>query len=186
MGRLIYFMITSLDGFVADREGGFGWGQPSEEVLAVINEETAPVGTFLYGRKIYELMQVWETDPAIAADSPGSTDFARIWQRAEKIVFSTTLPEVATTKTRLLREFDPAAVRVLKEQSAADLTIEGPTLAAQALRHSLVDEIGTIICPLALGGGLRFLPDMRLPLELTEQRSFDNGMVQLRYNVTGG
>lgn len=185
MGRLIYFMITSLDGFVADREGRFDWGEPDEEVLAAINEETAPVGTYLYGRKIYELMQVWETDPTIAAGSPGSVDFARIWQRAEKVVFSTTLTETVTDRTRLLREFDPAAVRALKEQSAADLTIEGPTLAAQALRHGLVDEIGTIVCPLTVGGGLRFLPDMRLSLELTGQRSFDSGMVQLRYNVAG-
>jgi len=139
MGRLVYWMNCALDGFVNDPNGEFDWGAPSEEVLEAINDEMEGVSTYLYGRRIYELMRVWELDPAFAAgDSPGSARFARLWREAEKIVYSTTLTEVNTARTRLERTFDPEAVRRLKAESAGDLTVDGPTLAAHALRHGLV------------------------------------------------
>lgn len=185
MGKLVYWMNCSLDGFVNDANGEFDWGAPSEEVLEAINDEMAGVSTYLYGRRIYELMRVWELDPAFAAgDSPGSARFARLWQEAEKIVYSTTLTEVNTARTRLERTFDPEAVRRLKAESAGDLTVDGPTLAAHALRHGLVDEISPLVSPVVLGGGLPFLPPgLRLDLALTDTRRFDSGAVRLSYAV---
>lgn len=185
MGKLVYWMNCSLDGFVNDANGEFDWGAPSEEVLDAINDEMAGVSTYLYGRRIYELMRVWELDPAFAAgDSPGSARFARLWQEAEKIVYSTTLPEVTTARTRLERTFDPEAVRRLKAESAGDLTVDGPTLAAHALRHGLVDEISPLVSPVVLGGGLPLLPPgLRLDLVLTDTRRFDSGAVRLSYAV---
>ncbi|MGJ9405995.1 dihydrofolate reductase family protein [Nesterenkonia aurantiaca] len=184
MGKLIYFMLVSADGYVADEDGDFQWGEPDEEVMRAINDQTRGIGTYLYGRKIYELMSVWETDPALAEDSPQAAEFAKIWTAAEKIVYSTTLTEVTTRRTRIERDFDPAEVQRIKEASAEDLTIEGPTLAAHALRHGLVDEVHLLICPMVLGGGLRMLPKMRMALTLRGERRFGNGMVQLSYAVT--
>lgn len=183
MGKLIFFMLVSADGYVADRAGDFQWGEPDEEVMESINDQTRDIGTYLYGRKIYELMSVWETDPSLAEDSPGSADFARIWTAAEKIVYSTTLSEPTTSRTRIEREFNPAEVQRIKEASAKDLTIEGPTLAAHALGHGLVDEVHLLVCPLILGGGLRMLPDQRVTLSLLDEHRFSKGMVQLSYAV---
>ncbi|GAA1116622.1 dihydrofolate reductase family protein [Nesterenkonia jeotgali] len=184
MGNLIFFMLLSADGYVADAAGDFQWGEPDEEVMAAINDQTRNIGTYLYGRKIYELMSVWETDPGLAEDSAASAEFAEIWTAAEKIVYSTTLTEVTTRRTRIEREFDPAQVQRLKESSAKDLTIEGPTLAAHALRHGLVDEIHMLICPVVIGGGLRMLPEFRVEMTLRDVHRFSNGMVQLSYTVT--
>ncbi|PRZ17564.1 dihydrofolate reductase family protein [Nesterenkonia sandarakina] len=183
MGNLIYFMLVSADGYVADQSGDFQWGEPDEEVMEAINDQTREIGTYLYGRKIYELMSVWETDPSLAEGSVQSAEFAKIWTAAEKIVYSTTLTEATTTRTRIEQEFDPAEVQRIKDASAADLTIEGPTLAAHALRHGLVDEIHMLVCPLVLGGGLSMLPELRIELTLRDEHRFCNGMVQLSYDV---
>ena len=184
MGRLFYSMIVSADGYVADPEGRFDkWARPDEEVLEAVNEDTADVGTFLYGRRMYEMMAVWETDPAVQSQSPQSEVFARHWQSREKVVYSTTLEEVGTRLTRLERGFAPQVVRALKETADHDLTVDGPTLAAEALRHGLVDEVHMLVCPIVIGGGLRMLPDFRLNLRLQTERGFGNGMVQLKYSV---
>ncbi|MGC5615027.1 dihydrofolate reductase family protein [Georgenia sp. Z1491] len=186
MGRLIYWMNVSLDGYVAGPDGSPGWAEPSAEVMAAFNADTADVGTFLYGRRIYELMSVWETDPTIAAGSAGNAEFARLWQAADKVVHSATLGVVPTRRTRVERAFRPTDVETLKRSTTADLTVNGPTLAAQALRAGLVDEVGIYLWPVALGGGLRFLPDdVRLDLRLTSERRFAGGTVRLRYDVVG-
>ncbi|MEU3019560.1 dihydrofolate reductase family protein [Nocardiopsis sp. NPDC007018] len=184
MGRLLYSMILSADGYVADSEGRFAdWARPDEEVLEAVNEDTADVGTFLYGRRMYEMMAVWETDPAVQSQSPQSEEFARHWQSKEKIVYSTTLEDVDTKLTRLERDFTPKEVRAVKETAGHDLTVDGPSLAAEAFRHGLVDEVHMLVCPIVLGGGLRMLPDVRLNLRLRAERRFGNDMVQLKYTV---
>ena len=185
MGKLVYSMITSVDGYVADDDGEFAsWARPDEEALAAVNDQTAQVGTYLYGRRMYEMMSVWETDPAVAAQSPESEDFAGLWRAADKVVFSRTLDQVHTDRTRLEPAFDPAAVQALKDTSEQDLTVDGPTLAATALQHGLVDEISMLICPVSLGGGLAFLPRRRLDLHLLDEHRFTSGVVYLRYTVT--
>lgn len=184
MGNLIYSMIVSLDGYVADDAGEFAsWAQPDEQVLAAINDESASASTYLLGRRMYEMMAVWETDPDIIGQSPESMQFARIWQRADKVVFSRTLTSVHTSRTRLRSRFDAAEVAQIKSDAAGDVTVDGPTLAAEAIRHGLVDRIDMLLCPVTVGGGLRFLPDHRLDLKLRHEQRFDNGMVQLRYEV---
>ena len=184
MGKLLYSMIVSLDGYVADREGEFSsWAQPDEQVLAAINEELENVSTYLLGRRMYEMMAVWETDAEVIEQSPESMQFARIWQSADKVVYSRTLESVPTRRTRLRSEFDPQEVAQLKAGSDGVLTIDGPTVAGGAIGHGLVDQIDVLLCPVTLGGGLRFLPDHRLDLALRDEQRFDNGMVQLRYDV---
>lgn len=183
MGQLIYSMIVSLDGYVSDQQGRFDWGMPDEEVLAAVNNDMETVGTYLYGRHMYEVMQVWETDPHIARGSPGSQAFATLWQQADKVVYSTGLAETPTNRTQLRREFDPVEVQRLKVSSRKHLTVDGPTLAAAAFRHDLVDQIHMIICPVVAGGGLAFFPNRPMDLELVQQQRFGNGMVQLRYEV---
>jgi dihydrofolate reductase len=186
MGRLIYMTIASLDGYVADREGDFGWAAPGEEAHAFVNDLVRPVGTHLYGRRMYETMRGWETDPSLAAHGPVTADFAAIWQAAEKIVYSRTLTAVDTARTRIERTFDPAAVRAMKAAAPADLTVSGPGLAAHALRAGLVDDLHLLLAPAVVGGGNPALPaDLRLQLELRGQRSFPDGMVYLRYACTG-
>lgn len=181
MGQLIYSMIVSADGYVADRDGNFDWAVPDEEVLSAINADTSEVTTYLYGRRMYEMMHVWETDPDLAQSSPQSAEWAKLWCSKEKVVYSTTLDEVWTTRTRLEREFRAEDVAAFKENG--DLTVDGPTLAAEALRLGLVDQIHMLVCPVTVGGGLAMLPDLRLDLELLSARSFSNGMVQLKYGV---
>ncbi|WGM32064.1 dihydrofolate reductase family protein [Brevundimonas sp. NIBR11] len=184
MPKLIYSFLSSLDGYVADRNGGFDWAEPDEEVLAFINDLERPLRSYLYGRRLYEMMTGWETDPSFAGLSPASADFAEIWKAAEKVVYSTTLDEAPTTKTRIERAFDPEAVRRLKAASATDIAIGGPTLAAHALKAGLVDEIQLFIAPVLVGGGLKMFPDGgSLPLVLLDTRRFDGGMTYLRYQV---
>ena len=181
MSKLIYFMPTSLDGYIAD-DGNFEWSVPSEEVFAFINDLHRPIGTYLCGRKEYETMAVWETPEVLPDLTPVMLDFARIWQAAEKIVYSKSRETVSTPRTRLEREFDPQAIRELKAQSPLDISVAGPTLAAHAIRAGLVDEYHLLVAPAMLGGGIRVLPgDVRMNLELLGERRFGNGMVYLRY-----
>ena len=186
MAKLIYSMLTSLDGYIEDEHGGFGWAAPDEEVHSYVNELASSFGTYLYGRRMYETMVYWET-AYTAHDQPQFVlDWARRWQAAEKIVYSRTLAEPCTTRTRIEREFDPDAVRRLKANAERDITVNGPELAAHALRAGLVDELQMIVCPVVVGGGKRFFPDgVRSDLELVEERAFRKGVVVLRYAVRG-
>ncbi len=184
MARLIYSAITSLDGYIEDMDGNFDWAAPDEEVHRFINNLERGAGTHLYGRQMYETLQVWETDPNLAADSPLTRDFAEIWQAANKIVYSRTLQTVSTHKTKLERTFDPEAIRTLKEAVEQDILIGGPEIAAHAFRSGLIDECQFFLTPIIVGGGKPCLPDnLRLDLELLEEHRFDNGMVFLRYQV---
>ena len=184
MVKLIYVMNVSLDGYIADEDGKFDWGAPDEEYYSFINDLERPVGTYLYGRQLYELMQVWETDPAAAAQSPGTREFAEIWQPADKVVYSRTLPTASTTRTRIEPDFDPEAVRHLKAAAERDVTVGGPTLGAHAITAGLVDEYHLFVWPVVVGGGKPFLPNMvRLQLELLDERRFGNGVVYLRYRT---
>jgi len=183
MAKLIYSAIMSLDGYTADTEGNFNWSMPDEEIHAFVNDLERDVGTYLLGRRMYEVMSVWETMDT-RDEPPVIQDYARIWQGADKVVYSTTLDTPSTPKTRLERQFLPEAVRDLKEDSDRDISIGGPTLAAHALKAGLVDECRLFINPVAVGGGLRFLPDgLKAQLELVDQRRFGNGVVYLRYRA---
>ncbi len=184
MPRLIYSAIASLDGFIEDSDGRFDWAFPGEAVHTYINDLERAAGIHLYGRKMYEMMSVWETDPDIAASSPAGRDFAEIWQAAEKIVFSKTLKDVVTRKTRLERTFDPEVIRTLKNTAECDIVIGGSNLAAHAFRAGLIDEIHLFLAPVAVGGGKPALPgSLRLDLRLLDERRFDNDMVFLHYQV---
>jgi dihydrofolate reductase len=186
MARLIYSAIMSLDGYVADEHGDFDWAAPDEEVHAFVNDLERPVGTYLYGRRMYETMVYWETAHTIADQRPVSQDFTRIWQAAEKVVYSRTLAAVSSGRTRIERDFDPAAVRRMKASAERDITVGGPELAAHAIRAGLVDEWQLFVVPVLVGGGTRALPeDVRLTLDLLEARRFGSGVVLLRYR-TGG
>jgi dihydrofolate reductase len=183
VARLLYASITSLDGYVADADGSFAWSAPDEEVHAFINDTQRKIGTYLYGRRLYEVLQAWETMDV--ADEPEvMQDYARIWRAADKIVYSTTLPTVSTARTRLERAFDVETVRSLKQSSDHDLLVGGPGLAATALRAGLVDEIRQIVVPEVVGGGTAFLPPgLALGLTLLDERRFSNGTVHLAYEV---
>lgn len=184
MAKLIFSAIMSLDGYYADADGEFGWGAPDEEVLAFVNELERPIGTYLYGRRMYETMRGWEArdDQSLAGVPPGDADFRRIWQAADKIVYSTTLRAPLTARTQLRQHFDPDEVRKLKADADRDLTVGGPHLAAQAIRAGLVDEYQLFAVPILVGGGTPALPDhVRLSLELLDERRFGNGVVHLRY-----
>lgn len=185
MGKLVYSMLTSVDGYTQDEHGRFGWGIPvNEEVHTYINALASTLGTYLYGRRMYETMVYWETAHTIPGLPPFALDWARQWQAAEKIVYSRTLAEPSSARTRIVREFDPDAVRRLKADAAHDISVDGPELAAQAIRAGLVDEFQLIVCPVVVGGGTRFFPDgVRLDLELFEERRFENGALILRYGV---
>lgn len=184
MARLLYLMNTSLDGYVEDDQGKFDWAAPSEEWIGHINKLTSSSSPYLYGRKMYESMVYWETEYAAHNHPPFLLDFARQWQAAEKIVYSTTLAEPGSARTQIAREFDPDAVRRLKVDH--DMTINGPELAAHALRAGLVDEIQMFVWPVVTGGGKPFLPaGLRLNLELLDAKTFRNGGVALRYAVRG-
>ncbi|HEV2745206.1 MAG TPA: dihydrofolate reductase family protein [Rubrobacter sp.] len=186
MAKLVYPAIASLDGYIADEDGRFDWAVPDEEVHAFINDLYRPVGTYLYGRRMYEMMVGWETDPSIAEQSPLMRDFAEIWQAADKVVYSGTLEEASTSKTRMERAFDPEAVRRLKASTGRDLTVSGPDLATHAFRAGLVDEVHLFLAPAVVGGGKRALPEgVRVGLELLDERRFGNGMVYLRHRTTG-
>jgi dihydrofolate reductase len=183
VAKLIYSAITSLDGYVADEEGNFDWAEPGEEVHTFINDLERPVGYYLYGRRLYEVMVAWETMP-LSDQPPFMRDFAEIWRAAEKIVYSRTLQAVSTAKTRIERDFDPEAVRQMKAAAEGDLTVGGPDLAAQAFKAGLVDECHLFVAPILVGGGKRSLPnDLRLKLELLDERRFGNGMVHIHYGT---
>jgi dihydrofolate reductase len=186
VAKLIYSAIASLDGYIADEDGSFDWAVPDEEVHAFINDLIRPFGTYLYGRRMYEMMVGWETDPALAEQSPLMRDFAEIWKAADKVVYSRTLEAVSTSKTRMERDFDPETVRQLKASTGRDLTVSGPDLATHAFRAGLVDECDLFLAPVVVGGGKRALPEgVRVGLELLDERRFGNGMVYLRHRTTG-
>jgi dihydrofolate reductase len=183
MAKLIYSAISSLDGYVADADGKFDWAEPDEEVHRFANDLERPVGTHLYGRRMYDVMVYWET--AGAGQPAFIKDFAEIWRAADKIVYSKTLETVSSAKTRIEREFDPEAVRQLKESTERDLTVGGPELAAHAIEAGLVDEYHLFLAPVVVGGGKPSLPDdVRVQLELLDERRFGNGTVHLHYRTT--
>ncbi len=187
MANLIYSTLSSLDGYIEDEAGQFDWAVPSDEVHAFINDAMRPVGTHLYGRRMYEMMRVWETDPGLTTDSPLMADFARLWQAADKVVFSRTLERVSTSRTRLVREFEPDMVRQMKAREERDLIIGGSVLATEAFRAGLVDECQLFLVPISVGGGKPSLPNgLRLLLDLAEQRRFADGTVYLRYLIKRG
>jgi dihydrofolate reductase len=184
VAKLVYSAIMSLDGYIADEDGGFDWAMPDEEVHAFINDLDRSLGTHLYGRRMYETMTVWETDPALADSSPLMRDFAQIWQAADKIVYSSTLEAVSTARTRIERDFDPGAVRKIKASAGRDIIVGGPGLAAHAFKAGLVDECHLFVAPISVGGGKRSLPvGVRVKLELLDERRFEGGMVYFRYRT---
>jgi dihydrofolate reductase len=175
---------VSLDGFIEDDQGRFDWTEPDDEQFAFITDLVRPVGTWLYGRRLYEAMAVWETDPTLAAQSDLRADFAQVWQAGDKVVYSTTLDAVSTAKSRLERRFDPDSVREMKNAASRDLTVGGANLAAQAFRDGLVDECHLFISPVIIGRGKPSLPsDVRIRLELLDERRFDNGIVYVRHRI---
>jgi dihydrofolate reductase len=184
MAKLIYSTIASLDGYVSDEAGNFDWAAPDEEVHAFVNDLERPIGTYLYGRRMYEVMVAWETAHTWAVQSPVVKDFTQIWQAADKIVFSKTLESVSSTKTRIERDFDPAAVRQMKASEGRDLSVGGPELAAVAIKAGLVDECHLFLTPIVVGGGNQSLPaDVRVQLELIDERRFGSGVVHLHYRI---
>jgi dihydrofolate reductase len=183
MADLIYSALASLDGYVADEEGGFAWAEPDEDVHTFVNDLTRPVGTYLLGRRMYEVLVAWETLET-ADQPPPIRDFAELWRAADKIVYSTTLEAPSSAKTRIERSFEPEAIRAMKLTEKRDLTVGGPHIAAQALRAGLVDEWHLFLAPVVVGGGTRALPDgLFLNLELLDERRFESGFVFLRYRV---
>jgi dihydrofolate reductase len=184
MAELIYVSNVSLDGFIEDEHGSFDWTPPSDEVFAFITDLLRPVGTHLYGRRLYETMAVWETDPALAAHSELMADFAHVWQGADKIVYSTTLDAVSTARSRLERHFDPGSIRRMKAEARGDLIVGGANLAAHAFRAGLVGECHLFIYPVIVGRGKPSLPsELRTELELLDERRFESGVVYVRYRI---
>jgi dihydrofolate reductase len=184
MAKLIYSAITSLDGYIADEDGYFDWAVPDEEVHTFINDLERTIGTYLYGHRMYEVMVGWETDPTLAEQSSVMRDFAQTWQAADKIVYSKTLRAVSTARTQMERDFDPEAVLKMKVSAGQDMAVGGPELAAQAFKAGLVDELHLFVVPIVVGGGKRSLPnDVRLKLELIDERRFSSGMVHLHYRT---
>jgi dihydrofolate reductase len=182
VGKLVYATLCSLDGFVADEQGDFGWAAPDEEVHAAVNDIERTVGTQLYGRRMYDVLTAWET---MESDEPVIRDFAEIWRGADKVVYSRTLEEPRSARTRIEREFDPEAVRALKESAESDISIGGPELAGQAIAAGLVDELHLFLSPVIVGAGNPALPSgVRVRLELLSERRFAGGVVQLHYAVS--
>jgi dihydrofolate reductase len=185
MASLIYSAITSLDGYVADEDGNFDWAEPDEEVHALVNDLERRVGTYLYGRRMYEVMAAWEHMGTDGDEPPFIRDYAEIWRGADKVVYSTTLATASTARTRIERSFDADAVRQMKEQAELDISVGGPGLAAQAISVGVVDEYQLFVSPVVVGGGTRALPEhVRLELELLDERRFANGVVYVHYRAT--
>ncbi len=183
MGKLIYSAITSLDGYLEDAEGNFDWAEPDEEVLSFVNDIERPVGTYLYGRRMYETMVSWETI-SVADQTPVVRDFAELWQAADKVVYSGSLEAVSSARTRIEREFDSRAIREIKGAQERDITVGGPNLAAQAFSAGLVDECQLFLTPVVVGDGKPSLPDnVHLQLELLGERRFRSGVVFLHYRT---
>jgi dihydrofolate reductase len=184
MAKLIYSAMTSLDGYVADEGGKFDWAEPDEEVHTFVNDLERPIGTYLYGRRLYEVMLAWETISP-AGQPPFVRDFAEIWRKADKIVYSTTLETISSARTQIEREFDREEVRQLKASRGRDLSVGGAELGAHALEAGLVDELHLFLAPIVVGGGKQSLPDdLRLELDLLSERRFGNGVVHLHYRTT--
>jgi dihydrofolate reductase len=184
MAKLIYGAIASLDGYVADTDGNFEWAAPDAEVHAFVNDLERNVGTYLYGRKMYETMVYWETVD-LANEPPVVQDYTKIWQAADKVVYSTSLGEVSSAKTRIEKSFDPDAVRQMKTSADRDMSMGGPHLAAQAIKAGLVDEYHLFVTPIVVGGGNAALPDnVLVKLELLDEHRFDSGVVHLHYRLT--
>jgi len=184
MAKLIYSALGSLDGYFEDADGRFDWAAPDEDVHAFVNDLERPIGTYLYGRRMYETMVFWETAPT-DGEPPLFHDYAGIWRAADKVVYSRTLQTPSSARTRIEREFDPDAVRQLKLSSTAEIAVGGPELAGQAIGAGLVDECHLFLCPIVVGGGKRALPgSVRAQLELLDERRFKNGVVQLHYRVS--
>jgi dihydrofolate reductase len=185
VAKLTYAALTSLDGYVADEDGSFGWAAPDEEVHAFVNDLMRPAGTHLYGRRMYEVMLAWEPPHTFADQPPAIQDFAEIWRAADKVVYSRTLETASSARTRIEREFDPDAVRQMKASVEGDLIVGGPNLAGQALGAGLVDECHLFLAPVVVGGGKQALPDgLRLDLQLLDERRFRSGFVHLHYRTT--
>jgi dihydrofolate reductase len=185
VAKLIYSAITSLDGYVADEDGKFDWAAPDEDVHKFVNDLEQSVGTYLYGRRMYEVMVYWETANDVAEQPAFVREYAKIWQAADKVVYSGTLETVASGRTRIERTFDPEVVRRAKQTAERDISIGGPNLAAHAIRAGLVDEYHLFITPVVVGGGTAALPDgVRLSLDLLDERHFSNGVVHLHYRTT--
>ena len=183
MTKLIYSAITSLDGYIEDEDGNFDWAAPDEEVHAFVNDLQRPVGTYLYGRRMYETMVYWETAHTVA-DHPVERDYAQIWQAAEKVVYSKRLETSSSARTRIERAFDPDAIRQMKASAERDISVGGSGLAAQAFGAGLVDELYLFVAPIVVGGGKPALPEgVRVKLELLDERSFGNGMAYLHYGT---
>jgi dihydrofolate reductase len=184
VAELIYSAITSLDGYVADEEGNFDWAAPDDEVHAFVNDLERPIGTYLYGRRMYEVMRYWETAHTVADQPSTVRDYAELWRAADKVVYSKTLQEATTARTRIERDFDPQAIREMKATADRDLSVGGPGLAARAIEAGLVDEFLRFVAPIVVGGGTRWLPEgVRIELELGDERRFGGGVVFLRYRT---
>ena len=184
MGKLIYSTITSLDGYVADKDGNFDWAAPDEEVHTFVNDLERPIGTYLYGRRMYEVMSYWETAQALTDQPSFMQDFAKIWRAADEIVYSKTLETASSARTRIERDFYPDTVRRMKAQAERNISVGGADLATQALKTGLVDECYVFVTPIVVGGGKRSLPnDVRLELELLDERRFEGGVVHLHYRI---
>ncbi|MEO6791641.1 MAG: dihydrofolate reductase family protein [Ornithinibacter sp.] len=184
MGKLIYAANISLDGFLEDETGSFDWSVPDEDVHAFWNEHERNIGTSLYGRRMYDTMRVWENDDWLSNEPQVVREYAEIWRDTDKIVYSSSLTDVSTARTKIERQFDPEKVRQLKETSGSDLSIGGAEIAAEAFRHRLVDECVLMLCPVLVGGGKPALPrGVQLSLELLEHRRFDNGVIYVRHAV---
>ena len=184
MAKLIYSAIMSLDGYIADEDGNFDWAAPDEDVHTFVNDLERPIGTYLYGRRMYEVMVGWETMHTRADQPPFVQDFAEIWRAADKIVYSKTLQKASSAMTRIERDFDPEAIRQLKASARRDISVGGPDLAAEAIKAGLVDECHLFLTPIVVGGGKQSLPNhVRLKLELLDERRFGNGVVHLHYRI---
>ena len=184
MAKLTYSTQTSLDGYINDEQGKFDWAKPDEEVHSFFNELERPIGTHLYGRRMYETMRYWQDPPDLSEQADYIRDYAGIWQNADKVVYSRTLESPSTPRTQIESEFDPDAIREMKESADADLSVGGPHLAAEALRVGLVDELHQVLYPVIVGGGTAWLPDgLHLALELLHERRFSNGAVHLHYAI---
>ena len=187
MAKLIYSAITSLDGYVADADDNFDWAAPDGEVHAFVNDLERTVGTYLYGRRMYDVMTYWATAPTVGDELLAEVDYAQIWQAADKVVYSRTLQAVSSARTRIERAFDPDVVRQMKASAERDISVGGPDLAAQAIKAGLVDECHLFLTPVLVGGGNQSLPsDVRLTLELLDERRFDSGVVHLHYRLHSG
>ncbi|GAB3042375.1 dihydrofolate reductase family protein [Parafrigoribacterium mesophilum] len=186
MGRLIYSLTVSLDGYITDENGNFDWSAPDEEVHGFVNDLLRPIGTYLFGRRMYETMLYWETAQDLPDQLPVERDFAAIWQAADKVVYSTTLAASVSAKTTLEHRFDPEAIRRWKAAAPHDLCVGGADLAGHAIRAGLVDEVHLFVVPVVVGGGTAALPrGIRLALKLLDEHRFSNGTVYLRYVVAG-